>query len=86
MVLLAVIFIIIAVIAFVLLKDKLFSSAEPEEAAVGQSTHIAVPEKTKEIDKELFEDKKFNDLENNQAEIPGVEELNLGRENPFIKR
>lgn len=83
----AILFIII-IILFLLYKDKIFGVLAPSEITtnVGDpGTIIYVPEKPKAADAGFFQSGILDGFKNNQAYEPSLEELTIGKDNPFIK-
>lgn len=77
---------IVLVILSLVFKDKIFGSSGSPDPALSDpllsSGHYTV-ERPKQIDVELFNSEKFKGLSDNQAYEPALEELEVGKPNPF---
>ena len=75
---------IILIVVFLLLKSFVFKSGGNNNEDI-ISASFDRPESFKPLETDIFNDPKFKKLKDNRAEKIKIEDLNIGRENPFVK-
>jgi hypothetical protein len=76
---------IILIVGFLLLKSFVFNKGDGSSNEGIESTSFDRPESFKSLESAIFNDPKFKELKDNSAEKIKIEDLNIGRENPFIE-
>jgi len=81
----AILFIIVIIIAVFVLKFFVFKNNSLFKGHDNQNGLISQPESFKPLDTSIFKDPKFKSLKDNSAKKVRLEDLNIGREDPFAK-
>lgn len=76
---------IILIVIFLLLKSFVFHKGGGDNGGEIINSSLDRPESFKPLDISIFSDPKFKELKDNSAKKIKIEDLNIGRENPFVE-